>query len=427
MDVVQQFILNYLNDYERYERTSRLAAEICEKALERNGIRAIVSYRTKKVDRLESKILGKYKNTKYSTLDQLSEDIRDLCGVRIALYFPGDMIKIKDIINRQFSIAEEKIFPQKNKRNNIQNGYPKIFSGYRATHYRVHLLPHHRTLNDIFIEIQIASVLMHAWAEVEHDLIYKPLNGSLSEEEFALLDQINGLVLSGEIALERLQKAMEKRVRHKSTIFGNHFELAAFLYDHFSKINQNCDIDNIDELFLFLQFIGLNSPEKLLPFIKEVSLNTDGNVTHKLLNKIILSDPVYYENYIDFKLKYEKKIQELSDDELKLKIFNMHQIETLFNILLNHVKTVAHLSVAKGESLSEVIEIYFKNENNLLYDYVHHLRKLFEDKNYSASQDETYFESSKSIIDTFFKKYYGELTQESKLLLLAQLKKNKFI
>ena len=29
------------------------------------------------------------------------------------------------------------------------------------------------------IEIQVASVLMHAWSEVEHDLVYKPLSGCL--------------------------------------------------------------------------------------------------------------------------------------------------------------------------------------------------------------------------------------------------------
>ena len=57
------------------------------------------------------------------------------------------------------------------------------------------------------IEIQVASVLMHAWSEVEHDLIYKPLQGTLSKEELAILDELNGLVLAGEIALERLQAA----------------------------------------------------------------------------------------------------------------------------------------------------------------------------------------------------------------------------
>jgi hypothetical protein len=53
---------------------------------------------------------------------------------------------------------------------------------------------------------------MHAWAEVNHDLVYKPARGELSDEEYSALDQLNGLVLVGEIGLERLQKAGEARV-----------------------------------------------------------------------------------------------------------------------------------------------------------------------------------------------------------------------
>ncbi len=41
---------------------------------------------------------------------------------------------------------------------------------------------------------------MHAWSEVEHDLTYKPMQGTLSEEELSILDELNGLVLAGEIA-----------------------------------------------------------------------------------------------------------------------------------------------------------------------------------------------------------------------------------
>lgn len=40
----------------------------------------------------------------------------------------------------------------------------------------------------------------------------KPLQGRLSDDEYAILDELNGLVMAGEIALERLQKAGEARV-----------------------------------------------------------------------------------------------------------------------------------------------------------------------------------------------------------------------
>ena len=36
---------------------------------------------------------------------------------------------------------------------------------------------------------------MHAWAEVEHDLVYKPQEGVLSTEELSILDELNGLAL----------------------------------------------------------------------------------------------------------------------------------------------------------------------------------------------------------------------------------------
>ena len=86
--------------------------------------------------------------------------------------------------------SEPKRFPEDSKAPT----YDKRFSGYWAAHYRVHLRD--TSLNDAQkrygqarIEIQVASVLMHAWAEVEHDLVYKPQQGTLSEDEYAILDE----------------------------------------------------------------------------------------------------------------------------------------------------------------------------------------------------------------------------------------------
>src|SRR5262249_30897797 len=119
--------------------------------------------------------------------------------------------------------------------------YSKRFSGYWATHYRVQL--RESSLNDAQkryaearIEIQVASVLMHAWAEVEHDLVYKPLQGNLSQDEYAILDELNGLVIAGEIALERLQRAGEARVASTGRLFNNHYELATYLLTQASEI-----------------------------------------------------------------------------------------------------------------------------------------------------------------------------------------------
>jgi ppGpp synthetase/RelA/SpoT-type nucleotidyltranferase len=77
---------------------------------------------------------------------------------------------------------------------------------------------------------------MHAWAEVEHDLVYKPQEGELSGEELSILDELNGLVIAGEIALERLQRSGEARVAAADRRFENHYELAAHLLSRAGSI-----------------------------------------------------------------------------------------------------------------------------------------------------------------------------------------------
>jgi len=84
----------------------------------------------------------------------------------------------------------------------------------------------------------VASVLIHAWAEVEHDLVYKPTSGKLSEDEYAILDELNGLVLAGEISLERLQRAAKLRIDKMVGKFNNHYELAAYIYDRIKNRNK---------------------------------------------------------------------------------------------------------------------------------------------------------------------------------------------
>jgi hypothetical protein len=117
-------------------------------------------------------------------------------------------------------------------------------------------------------------VLMHAWAEVEHDLVYKPSEGELSDEEYSLLDQLNGLVLAGEIGLEQLQKAGEVRVAAGNRQFANHYELAAHLLSRASAIKEtpvpDSGIGRADLLFKLLTRLELNTPDGLRPYLERL-------------------------------------------------------------------------------------------------------------------------------------------------------------
>lgn len=102
---------------------------------------------------------------------------------------------------------------------------------------------------------------MHAWSEVEHDLVYKPLQGELSNEELMILDEINGLVLSGNIALERLQRAGIQRVSNESnTQFLNHYDFASFTL---SRIKINEDLFDFKTIFHIFKVADINNRDDI--------------------------------------------------------------------------------------------------------------------------------------------------------------------
>lgn len=152
-------------------------------------------------------------------------------------------------------------------------------------------------------EIQVASVLMHAWSEVEHDLVYKPLNGTLSEEELAILDELNGLVLAGEIALERLQIAGTARIL-KEKLFNNQYDLASYLYDKYEdKLkNKRQQLGNVELLFKLMERCDVNTSSDLTPYLTSVTFNGDiRSLCDQISDNIIMGNDKRYIIYSELK------------------------------------------------------------------------------------------------------------------------------
>jgi putative GTP pyrophosphokinase len=107
------------------------------------------------------------KGTSYDSL----ADVHDLLGVRIITFFPDEVDVVADLVERQFEIDRTNSV---DKRALLD---PDRF-GYLSRHYVVCLnedrtqLAEHARFADQKFEIQIRSILQHAWAEIEHDLGY---------------------------------------------------------------------------------------------------------------------------------------------------------------------------------------------------------------------------------------------------------------
>jgi len=94
--------------------------------------------------------------------------IHDVLGLRIVCPFLEDVRKIEELVHDHFTVLEEE-----------KKGAPQSFKefGYDSTHFLVALpddLVSSLTLeNPPPCEIQVRTILQDAWAEVEHELIYK--------------------------------------------------------------------------------------------------------------------------------------------------------------------------------------------------------------------------------------------------------------
>jgi ppGpp synthetase/RelA/SpoT-type nucleotidyltranferase len=145
--------------------------KLLQNILEEGNYKYQITYRTKTLGSLREKLAKKeMKGRIYKNL----EDIKDLAGVRIVFYFESDEKKfIKEMINE---ISGQLIVEKKNKP-----------SGYSARHVILSFGPKRLILNEykkfkkLKCEVQLTSILYHAWSEIEHDLIYKNINRQKKE------------------------------------------------------------------------------------------------------------------------------------------------------------------------------------------------------------------------------------------------------
>lgn len=99
-------------------------------------------------------------------------DVRDLLGLRIITLFSDEVDPIAEMIEREFSVD-----PSHSNDRRIPDD-PDRF-GYATVKYSVTLTNEQSSLTEFAefhgrcFEIQIRSLLQHAWAEIEHDLGYK--------------------------------------------------------------------------------------------------------------------------------------------------------------------------------------------------------------------------------------------------------------
>ena len=126
----------------------------------------LISGRTKSVDRFR----GKLERPDKRYVDPLN-DVTDLSGVRVVLYYLDDVDKVCQLVEEEFTVDEA------NSIDSRKVLKPHEF-GYLSVHYVVSLSDARSRLIEwsdyagLKAEIQIRTVLQHAWASISRALDY---------------------------------------------------------------------------------------------------------------------------------------------------------------------------------------------------------------------------------------------------------------
>ncbi|GFF41919.1 hypothetical protein IFM51744_04967 [Aspergillus udagawae] len=301
-DAITTFVDHYCETRHFWERAAVNAEQQFKNGLAQSGIRQITTHRTKDPERLRAKLLKRQAQDPGKHFPRKEDDTQELL-VNGGMEYNAESTQV----------------------------YHREFEGYRADHYRVHLRDLElnldgvlqRKLVDARIEIQVATLLMHAWAEVYHDLGYKPTDGLVSLDEHRLLDGINGLVSAGELFLKQLQRGGQRRITNTEQRFANHYELGAFVQ---KSLFPAFVVGPMDVVFTVLKGLGMDSPKALGPALTGwVQHSTDPSdvlgLLHHIFFKRVTTNGTKSDNWKvrDIQDKVGKGTS-TEDDELKQKI-----------------------------------------------------------------------------------------------------------
>jgi len=162
----------YTDILPRYEAYARVLQKVLEKAAKKYAPLAIVQTRPKAVASFGEK--SQRKKAKYR--DSVNR-MTDLCGGRVITHIRGEVKAIGEFIERHFDIDRDNTI-------DLSQWLKPAEFGYRSVHYIVKFKPGVFPTKEIDVEIpeevfglkaeiQVRTVLEHAWADMAHSMSYK--------------------------------------------------------------------------------------------------------------------------------------------------------------------------------------------------------------------------------------------------------------
>lgn len=312
-----------------YESLARKVEDIVKENLEQRSIQYhSVTSRGKSLESFTNKA----RSEKYS--DPVNE-IKDMAGIRVIVYLESDVKKVADIIEKLFDVDKDNSLDQAQLLGSDR-------FGYRSVHYMAKFdkrrceLPEYKIYENSPFEIQIRSLLQHAWAEIEHDRNYK-FSGKLPTELERRFYLVAGILESADHEFVSIAEEIDKYKdivideikRHDLNISINTVSLQEYLSAKFERLIEEGLLRKdfgddaklvVEELKLF-GILRLYELDRIIPgdfqdnirSILKLQLHPKLNFTSLIRNVLIINDAkryfeVSWRNNWHFMKKSHKKL-----------------------------------------------------------------------------------------------------------------------
>lgn len=185
-----------------YDHAIRTLHRNLRAMLNKYYINATIKYRIKSFESYFEKLLRLQNGQRSSIL------LNDLIGLRIVCPFLEDIEVTEKLLSQHFTVIEV-------ERKALRRSFREF--GYDSTHILIELpvemLPHTMPNSGRVCEIQLRTILQEAWAEVEHELIYKAGFSILNESIKRKLASLNANLALSDIIFQELRDYQKEIIR----------------------------------------------------------------------------------------------------------------------------------------------------------------------------------------------------------------------
>ncbi len=167
------------------------------------GIKPTIKGRVKSFDSLYKKRLRLLRNSRETGFELPS--LGDIVGLRIVCPFLGDLELVERILRSDFGVIEI-------ERKGADRSFKEF--GYESIHLTAEIPQQLRLelqgINISMFEIQLRTILQEAWAEVEHELVYKAELSPLDEPLKRKLAALNANLTLSDIIFQEIREYQQR-------------------------------------------------------------------------------------------------------------------------------------------------------------------------------------------------------------------------